>query len=245
VSPYLGLRVGVPGCARRAAAAAFVPPNSSAVVADYRLFDADTGTQATWENYVSPGTGDLTQSTAGFRPTTTGALHPSGTGYGLLFDTTDDTMTGGVTVTLGYRAIAIAMKATSVGGKTVRPGGGTSGQRFAFRINSGGGNADDWIYVSSANGTVGPDLEAPATTAYHYAMAVEAWNGSTGTADIYFDGSLIFDDVAIAGTADQTITIPVSTGGVTVYKMIVWESASPITFTAGDLTSLWGYLDAS
>jgi len=224
---------------RRRESGLFVPPNSDSLVAWYGLFAADTGTQATWADQ-SGLSNDLTETTAGSRPTTTGAGHPSGTGYGLLLDNVDDTVNeGGATVTKRYRAMAGSWKAAST--PTVETRVYSLAGAGAFRIVSRvASSAWRWNSNGGSNTNFGT-----LDTNYHYFLAVEDTTG--GVLDIWLDGTQVVTGQSIApASTSRTLTLQVNTDVQRYFwHQLVWESDSSLTFTAPDLTNLWTYLDAS
>jgi len=216
----------------------FTPPNPDEVVGDYRLFEADTGVKATWPD-TSGLSNDISETTVGQRPTTTGAAHPSDPGFGLKFDEPDDEMNeGGPTLTLGKRAFAIAWDMFPTGDTFgIVAGSDSTSQQLLLKVGA------IWRWAGSSGAQ---DDFASWSSGYHYVLIYEDYDADT--LEIWYDGVKVTDSSAWTLPA-ANVAMRVGNSGIPIardmYKMIVWESSSALTWSAGDLTSLWAYLDNS
>jgi hypothetical protein len=219
----------------------FVPPNASALVLNTEILTEDVGTIEVWADTSGEGN-DQSQATAGRRPTTTGGLHSNGTWYGLVFDSTDDEYDlGGATLTGSYRAIAVSYELAAEGG---------SGAIFAHTAAVSGWpglfrNVGALVYRSSDRAT-SVTIEATATTGCHWLVVIE--DLSADTMDVWFDGALLHDDQALGGTTPQDAGVRVWRNewqmlNLTLYRLMAWDSATALTWSAGDIAALDEHLE--
>lgn len=209
----------------------FVPPNSEALVLNTEILLSDVGTLAAWLDTSGAGN-DMTQATAGFRPTTTGGLHSNGLWYGPVFDQTDDEFSaGGPTLSGNYRAFALAWNQPNTDGGVIA--GGTANHQIFF-----GGD------FRPAGATTYTFDTAPIALGEHIIFVYVDYVNDT--VEIWYDGIKVID---ATNFTDAPSSRPFRAWhsnfayqARTMFRMLAWDSASPLTWTAGDIADINGHL---